>query len=192
MSEPIRSRGQAALEKLQVEIVRIKGIQKRFTLQVLGINALIYLGILLWMKGDVARTNSVFTNLFQYQAVAWCCWFMLPYFLRVEAKQDAGMAMAHDSVDLLSKVDEALEPRLARLDAIFDRIEKAVDQAEAGEHPLAKKLALDIQKAGDTIRDEVAELRKAFTKPIVAPPRKIVAPPMEDFAGVDSAKGNGS
>jgi hypothetical protein len=55
-----------------------------------------------------------------------------------------------------------------------------------------EKASLDIQKAGDTIRNEVAELRKALTKPIVPPSRKIVAPPMEEFAGVNSAKGNGS
>jgi hypothetical protein len=190
-NQPIRTRGQLAMEKLQVEIVRIKHVQKKFTLHILGLNALIYAGILVFMKFDVSRTNNVFTNLFQYQAVAWCCWFMLPYFLRVEAKQDAGMAMAHDSVDLLSKVDQALEPRLVRLDTIFDRIEKAVDQAEAGEHPLAKKLSLDFQEAAGTIRDEVAALRVALTKPIVPPARKIVAPQgaLED---VHSAPGNGS
>lgn len=189
---PERTRGQLALEKLQTEIVRIKGYQKKFTLQVLGLNGLIYGAILLAMKGDVSRTNNVFTNLFQYQAVAWCCWFMLPYFLRVEAKQDAGMAMAHDSVDLLSKVDEALEPRLKRLDSLFDRIEKAVDLAEAGKHPISEKLSLDFQKAAGTIRDEVAQLREAFTKPIVPPARKITAPPMGDLESVHSAKGNGS
>lgn len=187
-----RTRGQIALEKLSREIVRIKDYQKRFTLKVLGVNALIYILILLYMRGDVSRTNSVFTNLFQYQAVAWCCWFMLPYFLRVEAKQDAGIAMAHDSVDLLAKVDESIQPRLERLDHLFDRIEKAVSLTEQGEHPLAKRLALDIREAGDTIRDEVAELRKALTRPIVPPSRKIVAPPMEDFADVHSTKGNSS
>ncbi|MGI0148225.1 MAG: hypothetical protein ACREDF_01655 [Thermoplasmata archaeon] len=173
-----RTRGQIALEKLQDEIVRIKGVQKKFTLQVLGLNGLIYCAILLFMKGDVSRTNNVFTNLFQYQAVAWCCWFMLPYFLRVEAKQDAGMAMAHDSVDLLSKVDEALEPRLERLDALFEKIEKLVDQAEKGEHPLLKRLeakadaiALDFKAEGRKIHEELERLSGAFTKPIpIKPP----------------------
>lgn len=186
-----RSRGQLALEKLQTEIIRIKGYQKKFTVQVLGVNGLIYLVILFLMKFDVSRTNNVFTNLFQYQAVAWCCWFMLPYFLRVEAKQDAGMAMAHDSVDLLGKVDEAIEPRLKRLDSLFERIEKALDQAEKGEHPLlvrlekkADALALDFKAEGRKIHEELERLSGAFTKPI-----PIKAPPgykVPDGNGVEA------
>lgn len=55
-----------------------------------------------------------------------------------------------------------------------------------------EKASLDIQKAGDTIRNEVAELRKALTKPIVAPARKIEPPPKGVLEGVHPAEGNGS
>lgn len=118
-----RSRGVAAMEALSLRLIEIRRIQKRFTVQVLVINAAIYAALLL-CTGSTDAANKVYTNTFQYQAVAWCCWFMLPYFLRAEAKQEAGMAMGRDSVDVLEKVDGAIESRLERVDRLLTDLEE--------------------------------------------------------------------
>lgn len=183
-----RSRGQAALEKLSSEIAKIKVLQKKFTLQVLGMNALIYLIIFALMRFDVSRTNNVFTNLFQYQAVAWCCWFMLPYFLRVEAKQDAGIAMAHDSVDLMAKMDKAIEDRVERFDAMMGRIEKLVEGAEKGEHPFL----LDLRASADRIHGEVKRVADSMERPITPVVRKPVALPEPVGSSYGGNNGEGS
>jgi vacuolar-type H+-ATPase subunit H len=151
-----RVRGKVAMERLEGRLVEIKKKQKSFTLTVLGVNALIWL-TLLAITRDVDKTNKVYTNTFQYQAVAWCCWFMLPYFLRVEAKQDVGIAMGHDTVDLMDKLDEAVESRLKRVDELMTKLDNAVSDAEKGHHPL-------FEKAKKAMQDEMKKLRESIEK----------------------------
>lgn len=50
------------------------------------------------------------------------------------------------------------------------------------------KAALDIQKAGDTIRQEIAGLRESMTKPITPPFKKLVAPPSVETKSAEPAK----
>lgn len=160
---PNRTRGQEAMERLSNRLLEIRLLQKRFTIQVLLGTALWWCLLFVWTR-DFQRTNFVFTNTFQYLAVAWCCWFMYPYFLRVEAKQDVSLAMGHDSVDIMAKVDAALEKRLERVDRIMERIERAVEQADKGEHPLVKvfreemeKLRLEVRQAKEATERELDE-----------------------------------
>jgi hypothetical protein len=154
----------------------------------------------LFLKGyDSKKIVEVSTTAFQVLVLSYGMGFFVPAFLTslfnmalgVEMSR-AGLEIGQDTAKILEKVDNAIEGRLTRLDGLFDKIDRASDLAEQGQHPVLKQLTLDIRKAGDTIRDEVAELRKAFTKPIVAPIRKIEAPSAGVLESVNSEKRNGS
>jgi len=169
MSES-RLRGGEAMKQLSQRLVEIRGTQKRFTVQVLFVNAVIYAALLALTRSFDAA-NKLYTNSFQYQAVAWCCWFMLPYFLRVEAKQDAGMAMAHDSVDILEKVDIAIDSRLER----FDRILQRFDDASRGEGVIAS-LKSEFKEEMRLLREEVRG-RVEVPNPALLPDPLLDGPP---------------
>lgn len=164
MADESRSRGKVALERLDARLVEIRAVQRRFTAVVLFGFAIWYGVILVWFKGDVAKANFTFTNSFQFMAVAWCCWFMLPYFLRMEAKQDVGLAMGHDSVDVLDKIDLAIEARVQKLDDLLARADKA----------LSPGLGDKISETLDAVRDDMKAIRRRIerdTDPLPAPRR---------------------
>jgi hypothetical protein len=133
-------------------------MQVRFTVQVLGGTAL-WWAILYFSTRDVQRTNFLFTNTFQYLAVAWCCWFMYPYFLRVEAKQDVALAMGHDSVDLMAKMDEAIERRGERFDRLMTRMERLMEESEQGKGVLANRFETMFRHEMDLLRKEIRDER---------------------------------
>lgn len=154
---------------------------------------------ILFLQGyDSKKIVEVSTTAFQVLVLSYGMGFFVPAFLTslfnmalgVEMSR-AGLEIGEQTAKILDQVDKAMLSRLYRLDSLFDRFDRMAAQADKGDHPLLAKLALDIQKAGDTIRDEVAELRKAFTRPIVPPPRRIEAP-KGALAHVDSEKGNGA
>lgn len=153
MSE--RSRGKLALEQLGVRLWEIKRYQARFSLCVLAGLGLWYVALVLWYRGDTAKANYVFTNSFQFLCVAWVCFFMLPYFLRVEAKQDVALAMGHDSVDVLDQIDSAIETRLAKLDRILERADRVSLAIDAGDHPLVAEARTALRE----MRDHMAAIR---------------------------------
>lgn len=153
----------------------------------------------LFMKGyDSKKILEVSTVVFQILVLSYGMGFFVPAFLTSLFNMALGVEMSRKGLEIgdktakiLDQVDKAIEGRLVRMDSLFDKLEKTAEMAEKGEHPLVKQLTLDIQKAGGTIRDEVAELRKALTKPIVAPMKKIEAPKGAPES-VHSAQGNGA
>lgn len=171
-AEAKRSRGKAALELLDARLVQIRRYQVKFSVCVLVGTAIWYVLLLVWFKGDTARANHTFTNSFQFLCVAYVCWFMVPYFLRVEAKQDVGLAMGHDSVDIMAKVDGAIEARAERADRFFARGERLLGQLEGGKGPLVEKLRAIAREAAAEVRKEIAgakgrtenELEKALAE----------------------------
>lgn len=61
--------------------------------------------------------------------------------------------------------------------------------------PLIKsieKAGLDIQATGDTIRQEIAGLKDAMTKPIAPPFKKLVAPPITETKSAEPAQASGA
>ena len=130
-----RIRGKEAMKALSGRLVQIKGIRWKFTVIALIANVAIYFILLAVFQGDFDKTVRVYTNSFQYQAVGYVAWFMFPYFLRMEAKQDVGMAMAHDTVDLMDKIDEAIETRLQRVDDLLSYGEKIIGADRKGISP---------------------------------------------------------
>lgn len=146
-----RTRGQEAMERLSIRLSEIAKMQKRFTLQVLLGTAVWWILLFVWTQ-DFQRTNFVFTNTFQYLAVAWACWFMYPYFMRVEAKQDVALAMGHDSVDLMAKIDSSVERRLERVDQILDLIERSVNRVDKGDHTLIRVFREEMEALRREIR----------------------------------------
>lgn len=156
MEEGKRSRGKAALDHLDFRIREIRRTQVKFSFIVLSGIAVWYGVLVLAYRGDTAKANYVFTNSFQFLAVAWCCWFMLPYFLRVEAKQDVSIAMGHDSVDVLDKIDSSTEPKLEKFGQLLDRADKAFREIETGDHKLTKEFMDVVREA----RDHMVAIRK--------------------------------
>lgn len=150
-----RIRGKEAMDRLVGQLARIKKTRTTVTIGALAINALIYFGLLALFKGDTDKTVRVYTNSFQYQCVAWVAWFMLPYFLRMEAKQDVGMAMGHDSVDLMDKIDEAVATRTARFDEILSMTKAELEQIKAGSHPILEDLKKCAREELDKLRQEI-------------------------------------
>ena len=147
-----RTRGQAAMDELAVRVKEIGRKVVRFTLIVMAANAALYIALLLWFHLDVDKTNKAYTNSFQFQCVSWICMYMYGYFMRVEAKQDVALAMGHDSVDLMAKMDDAIEKRAERFDRLMTRFESLLEQSEKGEGALAGRF--------ETIfRDEMEKLR---------------------------------
>lgn len=151
------------MERLELRLAEINKIKVRITTQVLSVNALFYVVLLICSKGNVDTANKVFTSSIQYQAVAWTCWFMLPYFLRMEAKSDVSLAMGHDSVDILGRVDSALEERFERIDRLLEKTEKFTSRLnEEGLKTLEEKadkflqelryIRLEISKTGTGVR----------------------------------------
>jgi hypothetical protein len=150
-----RIRGKEAMTALSGRLVQIKAIRWKFTVIALIANIVIYFVLLAVFKGDFDKTVRVYTNSFQYQAVGYVAWFMFPYFLRMEAKQDVGMAMAHDTVDLMDKIDEALATRLQRVDEILTMAKKSFDQVEKGSHPLLTDLKKYATEELEKLRQEI-------------------------------------
>jgi len=149
-----------ALENLTKRLAAIKRLQVKFTVYTLAFTAAWYFVLLFWMR-DVQRANFAFTSTFQYLVVAWTCWVMYPYFLRVEAKQDAAIAIGHDSVDILAKVDAALDSRLERFDKMMGRIEKMTDSAEEGKHPVLDRFERIFKGEMEKLRAEIRAERGA-------------------------------
>lgn len=150
-----RIRGKEAMKGLSGRLVQIKATRMRVTIGALVINAAIYFILLAAFKGDTDKTVRVYTNSFQYQCVAWVAYFMLPYFLRMEAKQDVGMAMGHDSVDLMDKIDEAVAARTERVDEILAMAKKSFEQVEKGSHPILEDLKKYAREELDKLREEI-------------------------------------
>jgi len=154
----------------------------------------------LFLKGyDSKKIVEVSTTAFQVLVLSYGMGFFVPAFLTSLYNMALGVEMTRSGLEIgqttagiLKQVDVAIESRLVMMDSMFKKIEMAADLAEKGEHPLLKQLTLDIQRGAGTIRDEVAELRIALTKPIVAPSRKIEAPREGVLESVHSAKGNGA
>jgi hypothetical protein len=155
IKEEKRLRGKQAMNALSARLVQIKAIRWKFTLIALVANIVIYFVLLAIFQGDFDKTVRVYTNSFQYQAVGYVAWFMFPYFLRMEAKQDVGMAMGHDSVDLMDKIDEAVASRTARVDEILSMAKKSFDQIEKGSHPILEDLKKYAREELDKLREEI-------------------------------------
>lgn len=150
-----RIRGKEAMKALSGRLVQIKGIRWKFTVVALIANVAIYFILLAVFRGDFDKTVRVYTNSFQYQAVGYVAWFMFPYFLRMEAKQDVGMAMAHDTVDLMDKIDEAIETRLQRVDDLLTLARKSFEQIEKGSHPILLDLKKYASEELEKLRQEI-------------------------------------
>lgn len=150
-----RTQGKLALEKLNRRLPEIDRYKVRFGGGVLLAFACWYVVLLWWFKGNTLQANQVFTNSFQFLAAAWAMWFMLPYFLRVEAKQDVGLAMGHDSVDLMAKVDQSIEQRAAKLDAMIDATGKMIRTLEGGEGKLVDRVERVFREEMGKIRAEI-------------------------------------
>jgi hypothetical protein len=177
-----RSRGKVALEALQARLDKIVTSSRRFTGAVLG-------GVMLWWvilficTRDVAKANYLFTNSFQFLAVAWCCWFMYPYFLRVEAKQDVSLAMGHDSVDVLDRLNRTIDERIQRVDLILGRLDSMTAEAErAG----AVKKALE---AIDQIKADMAGIRAKIDRDTA--PLKVHRRPIGEEVPASEGDGRG-
>ena len=153
--EEKRLRGKQAMNALSARLVEIKSIRWKFTFIALVANVAIYFVLLAIFKGDFDKTVRVYTNSFQYQAVGYVAWFMFPYFLRMEAKQDVGMAMGHDSVDLMDKIDEAVAARTARVDEILSMTKAELEQIKAGSHPILEDLKKCAREELDKLRQEI-------------------------------------
>jgi hypothetical protein len=153
--EEKRLRGKQAMNALSARLVQIKAIRWKFTFIALVANVLIYFVLLAMFKGDFDKTVRVYTNSFQYQAVGYVAWFMFPYFLRMEAKQDVGMAMGHDSVDLMDKIDEAVAARTARVDEILAMAKKSFEEIEKGSHPVLENLKKYAREELEKLRQEI-------------------------------------
>jgi hypothetical protein len=164
---PKRTRGQEAMSRLEGRLLAIKRMQVRFTAQVM-IGTAIWWAILYAWTADFQRTNFVFTNTFQYLAVAWACWFMYPYFMRVEAKQDVALAMGHDSVDLMAKMDAAIEQRAERFDKLMTRMETMMAQSEKGEGALANRFETMFRDEMEKLRAEIRNERGRTDSEIAA------------------------
>jgi hypothetical protein len=150
-----RVRGKEAMKALSGRLVQIKAIRWKFTVIAMIANVVIYFVLLAVFQGDFDKTVRVYTNSFQYQAVGYVAWFMFPYFLRMEAKQDVGMAMAHDTVDLMDKIDEALASRLQRVDEILSMARKSFEQIEKGSHPMIADLKKYATEELEKLRQEI-------------------------------------
>ena len=157
--QPRRTRGQEAMARLTDRLREISSMQKRFTAWVLCGTALWWLTLFLYTR-NTQQTNFIFTNTFQYLAVAWCCWFMYPYFMRVEAKQDVALAMGHDSVDIMAKMDEAIEARAERFDRLLARIEKLTEETEQGKGALANRFETMFKDEMEKLRAEIRNERE--------------------------------
>lgn len=167
-----RSRGKGALDHLEERLKEIRRYRIRFSLQVLGVNALIYACILTYTR-DIQRTNFLYTSLFQYQCVVYICWWMLPYFLRVEAKQDVSLAMGHDSVDILDKIDSSIETRLAKLDRILERADRVSASIDAGDHALVAEARASLKEMRDHMKAIRARVERD-TAPLPTSRRPII------------------
>lgn len=155
---PQRTRGQEAMDRLDSRLRAIKRMQVRFTAWVLVGTALWWVTLFLYTRNTQA-TNFMFTNTFQYLAVAWCCWFMYPYFMRVEAKQDVALAMGHDSVDLMAKMDDAIEQRGERFDKLMTRMERIMEETEQGKGALATRFETMFRREMRLLRQEIRDER---------------------------------
>jgi len=104
---------------------------------------------------------AVSTSIFQVIVMSYALAFFVPSFLTSLSKLSLGIEMSRrslemgqKSVDTLEKVDKAIESRLERVDGLVGKLERMLEQAEKGEHPLLKRLE-------ETFRLEMKGLREA-------------------------------
>lgn len=153
---PQKSHGQEQADRLQQRLAEISHRKVKLTVAAVLFNGLLFLAILTLAKFDIERAQKTFSNVFLYQIVGWTTWFIYPYFLRMEAKSDMGLAMSRDSVDILSDVDREFELRLARIDRILGTLEHSLTSIDQGDHPLVKRFEAIFHKEMGLLRTEVS------------------------------------
>lgn len=122
------------------------------------------------------------------------------YFMRAQAAMATAMVMFFFQLCVIYFGTVVLFPNIAgafRVGLLANRnsMPAFIKLAEvAGDHeksPLIKAIrdaALDIRNTGDTIRQEIAGLKDAMTKPIAPPFKKIVAPPSVETKSAEPAE----
>lgn len=160
---------------LEGRILKIRSTRLRFTLQVLIGNAVWY-GLLVLSLRDLQKANYVFTNTFQFLAVAWCCWFMLPYFLRMEVKTDLGLQQGREVAATLSRVAADLKPIIDDAKAIVHDLRQAVEKYSRDD--VVKGVIAEIRKELDSeggvvkrLEGKFDEVVAVFTRPLGGPAR---------------------
>ena len=140
----------------------------------------------LFLKGhDSKKIVEVSTAVFQVLMLSYGMGFIVPAFLTSLIKMHLGIEMSRQSASILEKIDTDFASRLIRVDALFDKFDRIVDQAEQGKSPFM----LDIQAEGRKIREELAKLNGTFNRPI----KPAVQKPVDgDLVHADAGKGNGS
>lgn len=162
--------GNRAYEALGQTVSGIRRRAIRFTLVALGFNALLYTVMAWWLK-DMKRATEVFTSIFQYQVVGWCCSFMYPYFLRMEVKTDLALQQGRDVAGTLAEVKDDLKPIIDDAKAIVHDLRQAVDKYSHDD--VVKGVIAEIKKELDSEGGLVRRLEGKFDEIIVAFTRPI-------------------
>lgn len=154
---------------------------KLFTLAALVFCTVAYIAISKFSHGDPVATQARFNTIFQSLLICAWTWFMFPYIRVTLQMMLYGVELNEKTASFFSKPEDSplvqyIEKQLKAVGVEQEKRQKEfVDDLERR----GRAIGLDIQKSGDTIRQEIAGLKEALVKPIAPPFKKIVAAPLE-------------
>lgn len=119
----------------------------------------------LFLKGhDSKKIVEVSTAVFQVLVLSYGMGFFVPAFLTSLINMALGVKMSRkgleigqETANVLERVDDAIEKRLARVDKLIDSAERVVEEMEKGEGPLLKVFREEMEK----LRKEVKGARES-------------------------------
>lgn len=150
--------GNRAYSEMARRVGRIRRRALWFATWVLAFNAALYVALVL-LLGDTKRSNEVFTNTFQYQAMAWCCFYMYPYFSRMEIKTDIGLEQGRDVANVLQGVKTEAKPIMDDVKLIVaDEVKPIINDVKA----IVADFRKVVEKYGkdDMVKGAIEEVRK--------------------------------
>lgn len=169
---------------------------KVFTACALVFCTVAYIAISKFSHGDPVATQARFNTIFQSLLICAWTWFMFPYIRVTLQMMLYGVELNEKTASFFSKPEESplVQYIEKQLKAVGVEQEKRQKEFVEDLERRGRVIALDIQKSGDTIRQEIAGLKEALTKPIKPPATRIVAPPLETKSAepVESVKANGA
>lgn len=108
---------------------------------------------------DTKKVVEVSTVTFQVLAVSYMACLFIPVLLVSLMRVTLGIEMSRKGLEIgnrttgvLEKLDGAVEEKLERGDRIFDRIERFLDAAEKGDHPIVKTFEREMESLRSEIR----------------------------------------
>lgn len=166
---------QAEFERPSQEFVdKIYKQSRIFTAVAVLFCACVYVGLLIYSKGDANITQSRFNVVFQGLLVAAWTWFMFPYIRVTLQMMLYGIRLNEQATSFFRDPENS---------PLVQYIDKKLEQARKDLESAAQQARLDFQSEAGRIREELGAANSVLRMPLKPPPSRRAQPVAEPIEG---------